>query len=60
LSFAITALLVAFAGACTDEPVDEGEDLDGDGKADGTQPGVSADNLDGLWDARSARRPCRT
>lgn len=37
---------------CIDGSVSEGEDLDGDGKADGTQSGVSADNLNGVWDGK--------
>jgi hypothetical protein len=49
----LSALLVGSAfTACVDAGVDEGEDLDGDGKADGTQTGVSADNLNGLWDGK--------
>lgn len=57
LKLVMTSLLASVAGlgalpACTDEISEEGEDLDGDGKADGTQAGVSADNLNGLWDGK--------
>lgn len=46
----LSSLLLAACAA--DEPLEGGEDLDGDGKADGTQTGVSADNLNGLWDGK--------
>lgn len=53
LSSMLVATVVAPLGACTDVTEQEdGEDLDGDGKADGTASGVSADNLNGLWDGK--------
>jgi len=46
----LATLLACFAmPACVDS--DGGEDLDGDGKADGTN-GVSDDNLNGIWDTK--------
>ena len=49
-AFTLTALL-GILPACTDDPTGDGEeeDLDGDGKADGGDPTVSNDNLNGLW-----------
>ncbi len=38
--------------ACTEQVVEDAEDVDGDGKADGTASGVSADNLNGMWDGK--------
>lgn len=52
LSSLLVASVVAPLGACTDMEQEDGEDLDGDGKADGTASGVSADNLNGLWDGK--------
>ncbi len=52
LSSLLVASVVAPLGACTDTEQEDGEDLDGDGKADGTASGVSADNLNGLWDGK--------
>lgn len=52
LSSLLVASVVAPLGACTDMEQEDGEDADGDGKADGTAPGVSADNLNGLWDGK--------
>ncbi len=46
----LLASILLLAACATDAPTDGGEDLDGDGKADGTQQGVSADNLNGMWD----------
>jgi hypothetical protein len=52
-SFAnVVAVLVLAVAGCASDSIGEGEDLDGDGKADGTQPGVSQDNLNGLWDGK--------
>ena len=49
LSLLFSALIAI--PACAGEPVDQnGEDLDGDGKADGGSSTVSNDNLNGLWD----------
>lgn len=55
LRLVLSSLLVlgttfATLPGCADEVIEEGEDLDGDGKADGTQAGVSVDNLNGIWD----------
>ena len=49
-AFTLTALLGSLP-ACTDDVTgdDDAEDLDGDGKADGGDPTVSNDNLNGLW-----------
>jgi hypothetical protein len=52
LSSMLVATVVAPLGACTETDHEDGEDLDGDGKADGTASGVSADNLNGLWDGK--------
>lgn len=52
LSSLLVATALAPLGACTDMEQEDGEDLDGDGKADGTASGVSADNLNGLWDGK--------
>ena len=54
LSSLLVTSAVAPLGACTEVASDaeDGEDLDGDGKADGTASGVSADNLNGLWDGK--------
>lgn len=47
----LTGFLLAGLVACTAAPTDpDGEDLDGDGKADGGASTVSNDNLNGLWD----------
>jgi hypothetical protein len=51
------ALPVTTSG-CTDEIGEgNGEDLDGDGKADGNTPTVSNDNLNGLWDGTFDGKP---
>lgn len=49
-AFTLAALLSSLP-ACVDDAEDTGqeEDLDGDGKADGGDPTVSNDNLNGLW-----------
>lgn len=44
------SILIAIPGCATDSQDSNGEDLDGDGKADGGSSTVSADNLNGLWD----------
>lgn len=49
-AFTLAALL-GILPACVDDEIDDAqeEDLDGDGKADGGDPTVSNDNLNGLW-----------
>src|SRR5262245_45627556 len=48
-----TALAALSLAACVADDELGGEDLDGDGKADGDN-GVSADNLNGIWDTTLA------
>ena len=51
----LACLVAALLPACAaSDPGDSGEDLDGDGKADGGSPNVSTDNLNGLWKSDAA------
>jgi hypothetical protein len=53
----VTSGLALTTIGCTDEISGNGEDLDGDGKADGNTPSVSNDNLNGLWDGTFDGKP---